>query len=217
MYRNRLVLIAAAATLGLALSGCTTTSGSHARPSYSSVPQPQATVSSSHPLAEEIAKNVLVTVYPGTQFTAKHGCGCSLKDDSKEELFTAGTPVMLVRITLTGTWGPAQGSSTTQDVSGLTLTGTKFEGRPENAVVDSRDGPTVAARLHLPWQPSGLFGSGAWTITDNKPVEFAVAWYVPAGVNRLDLVVNIPSEGHPTNLFIDIPATVLDLTVGHGE
>jgi hypothetical protein len=168
-------------------------------------------------LAEEIAKNVIVTAYLGTQFTAKHGCRCSLKDDSHEELFPAGTPVMLLKITLTGSWGPSQGTATTQDVTGLTLTGTKFEGRPENAVIDNTDGPAAATRLHLPWQGTGLFGARPWTITNNKPAAFAIAWYVPAGVTRLDLVVDIPSEGRPTNLFVDIPAPVLNLTATHGE
>jgi hypothetical protein len=211
--RTRLLAATAVAAI-LALTGCTATpagpSGSH---SFSSVPQSTPTsVSPTGPLAEEITKNVLVSVYPGTAFRAKHGCECSLKDDSHEELFPAGTTVMLVKITLTGTWGPSQGAETTQDVTGLTLTGTKFEGRPENAVIDTKDGPSAADRLHLPWQASGLFGTGAWTITNNEPVGFAVAWYVPAGVSQLHLVVTIPSEGRPTNLFVDIPAQVLALT-----
>jgi hypothetical protein len=219
MHRSTRFLTVAALAAVLALTGCAAApTGNHARQSFSSVPQTTPeTVSVARPLAEEIAKNVLVTVYQGAAFTAKHGCGCSLKDDSHEELFPAGTPVMLLKITLTGTWAPAQGATSTQDVTGLTLTGTKFDGRPENAVIDAKDGPAAAARLHLPWQAAGLFGTAPWTITNNKPVAFAVAWYVPAGVNRLDLVVNIPSEGRPTNLFVDVPARVLDLTTKSGE
>ncbi|MGN6759800.1 MAG: hypothetical protein ACTHJI_00520 [Leifsonia sp.] len=203
----------------LALTGCVA-GNSVTRPtsSYTTAPahEPRP-VSEKAPLAEEIVKYVLVTVYRGAQFTARHGCGCSLKDDPKEELFPAGTQVMLLRIQLTGTWAPVQGKSTTQDVTGLSLRGTRFEGRPEDAVQDVKDGPSAATRLHLGWQPSGIFDAKPWRITDSRPVSFAAAWYVPKGVSRLDLVVDIPSEGQPTELFIDLPQSVLGAGSSGGE
>ncbi|WP_460572966.1 hypothetical protein [Humibacter soli] len=168
-------------------------------------------------MAEEIARNVLVSVYYESTIRATHGCGCSLKGDKKEELFPAGTLVMAVKITLTGTWSPDQGNRTTQDVTGMTFTGTRFEGRPEAAVLATRDGAAIANKLHVPWMPQGLFDAGPWKITNNQPAAFAAAWYVPTGVNRLDLTVNIPSEKHPTNLFVDLPTAVLHATSPGGE
>lgn len=156
---------------------------------------------------------VWVAAYAGTQFRAQHGCGCTLKDDSNEELFPKGTAVVVLKITMTGLWKPAQGKQTTQTVTGATVSGTKFDGRPEDAVLDTKDGPRYAKKLGLPWLPSGLFHDDSeWTIHNNEPSAFAAAWYVPTGVDRLDLVVNIPSEGKPTEVFITLPSSVLKLS-----
>lgn len=177
------------------------------------VPQPTKTSTTSRPLGSGIVDTVMVTAYPGTQFTAAHGCGCTLKNDSKEELFPKGTAVMLLKITLTGVWKPAQGKQTTQTVTGASLSATKFDGRPENAVLDTEDGPAQADKLGLPWLPDDLFaGHRVWTIHNSEPTAFAAAWYVPQGVDRLQLIVNIPSEGQPTTVPVALPAAVLKLS-----
>lgn len=198
----------------LGLSGCAPQPEKPAPTTHlTTVPQPAKTSTTSTPLGSGIVDTVMVTAYPGTQFKAAHGCGCTLKNDSKEELFPNGTAVMLLKITLTGVWKPAQGKQTTQTVTGVSLSESKFDGRPENAVLDIKDGPRHAEKLGLPWLPAGLFaGKSAWTIQNDKPSAFAAAWYVPAGVNQLQLIVNIPSEGQPTTVTVTVPAEVLKLS-----
>jgi hypothetical protein len=175
-------------------------------------PRPTPTPESTYALGSDVVDTVVVTAYPGTQFNSKHGCGCKLKDDSTDELFPSGTPVVLLKITLTGAWKPSQGSQNTQDVTGASLSDTKFDGRPEKAVLDGKDGPAVAKHLGLPWLPEGLFaGESAWTIQNKQPSAFAAAWYVPKGVDHINLVVDIPSEGQPSELDVKLPDSVLDL------
>jgi len=215
-----LAALSAVLLAALALTGCAT-AAPPAKPAHSHlsvVPQPTATRSQVQPLDQEIVDTVWVIVYPGTQFRAAHGCGCTLKGDSSQELFPKGTPVVLLKIALSGAWKPSQGSATTQDVTGVNLTGTRFDGRPENAVLDTKDGPAAAKKLGLPWLPAGLFGSSTeWTIPNNKLRSFAAAWYLPAGVNRLLLTVDVPSEPEPNHLVINIPQAALALTEHGGE
>lgn len=101
------------------------------------------------PAAEGIVDTVYVQVFPGRTFKAKHGCRCTLPG-SKTELFPAGTPVVLIRFSLTGEWKPAQGSQTSQDVTGTTLNGTKFDGRPEPAVLTPPTDPPRPKQLTCP-------------------------------------------------------------------
>ena len=219
MHRRILQASAVAALSTLALCACSATSPNAAgssRGALTPVPVATSTAGPEHPLAEGMVKSVLVSVYPATVFRAEHGCSCSLKNDSHEELFPAGSPIVLFKVTLTGIWGPAQGTSKTQDVSGTTIARAQFEGRPDLAQLASTDGPPAAHRLHLPWLPSGAFHDTTWTITNNKPVAFTVGWYVPAGVDTLDLSVNLPSEGEPTTLAVKLPDEVLKLT-GAGD
>lgn len=169
------------------------------------------------PAASGIVDTVFVEVFPQAAFTSKHGCKCTLPR-STEELFPAGTPVLLVKITLTGAWKPSQGTQTSQDVTGTTLTGTKFDGRPEPAVLDTVDGPAAARAAGLPWLPSGLFhGMTDWTVPNDHGRSFAAAWYLPPGVDRLLLTVNVPSEGKPTLLFVPLPASTIRSTNTSGE
>ena len=58
---------------------------------------------------------------------------------------------------MTGKWMPSQGTQDFQNVTGTTLKGTQFDGRPEPAVLDTADGPAAAKAAGLPWLPSGLF------------------------------------------------------------
>jgi hypothetical protein len=170
------------------------------------------------PLATGIVDTVLVNVYAQSVFTAKTGCACKVSKSSDEEMFPKGTPVVMLRITLTGKWKPSQGDSTTQDVTGMSLKGTKFDGRPENAVVDTSDGPSAAAKEHLPWLPAGLFaGKATWTIPNDRVTPFVAAWYLPAGVDRLLLTVDVPSEKLPNDLTVDLTAEVVKRANKGGE
>lgn len=198
----------------LAICGCTAAprppQQDHA---FTTVPTPSVSApASTRPLASEFVDSVLVTVYPAGQFTSSVGCGCKINDKATEELFPAGTPVLVLRISLSGVWKPTQGDTTTQNVTGTTLTGTRFDGRPEAAVLDTTDGSRAAHRLGLPWLPAGLFaGHSTWTVPNKHERSFVAAWYVPQGVDRLLLKVDIPSEGKPTDLFVDLPDPVLKL------
>ena len=169
------------------------------------------------PAATGIVDTVLVDVYPGVTFKSTRGCGCTVPG-SKQEMFPAGTPAVLVKITLTGKWKPSQGSETTQDVSGLNLGDTKFDGRPERAVLDTADGPDAAADAGLPWLPDGLFaGHRDWTIPNDRSRSFAAVWYLPPGVDRLLLTVDIPSEGMPNDLIVPLPADAVRASNPGGE
>lgn len=169
------------------------------------------------PAASGIVDTVWIDVYPGPTFRSKHGCRCTLPGSS-EELFPAGTRVLLVKITLTGEWKPSQGTRTSQDVTGISLKGTKFDGRPEPAVLDTADGPAAAKGAGLSWLPRGLFrGKTDWTIPNNRSRSFAAAWYVPSGVDRLLLTVNVPAEGQPNLLFVPLPASATKTANSSGE
>jgi hypothetical protein len=182
------------------------------------VPTATPTKSPTVPLATGIVDTVLVNVYAQTVFTASTGCGCKVSKSSNEEMFPKGTPVVMLRITLTGKWKASQGDSKTQDVTGMSLRGTKFDGRPENAVVDSADGPKIAAKEHLPWLPAGLFaGRSTWTIPNDQETDFVAAWYLPSGVDRLLLTVDVPSEKLANDLTVDLPADVVKRANKSGE
>jgi hypothetical protein len=215
---KRLIAIAALFPF-LALTGCA--AGAPApKPSFTTVAPgtPTATPSSdATPAADGIVDTVYVQVFPGETFTAKHGCRCTLPD-SNQELFPMGTPVIFVKVTMTGEWKPSQGNQTYQDVTGTTLKGTQFDGRPEPAVLDTADGPAAAKAAGLAWLPSGLFRDrSTWTIPNDKERSFGAAWYLPAGVDRLLLTMNVPSEGQPLSLTVPLPTSATDAANASGE
>jgi hypothetical protein len=204
----------------LTLAGCAAPTEPSRHHGYTTVapatPEPTA-AADAMPAASGIVDTVWIDVYPGAAFTAKHGCHCTLPD-STQELFPAASPAVLIKVTLTGKWTPAQGNATTQDITGITLTGTKFDGRPEPAVLATADGPAAAKAAGLPWMPEGLFSGGAaWTIPNDKSTSFATAWYLPAGVDQLLLKVYIPAEGQANELTVPLPASVLRATGTEGE
>lgn len=213
-------MVAVAALLPcLALAGCGATAPTR-NPSFTTVaaatptatPSPGAT-----PAASGIVDTIYVQVFPGHTFQAKHGCKCTLPS-STQELFPAGTAVILMKFTMTGEWKPSQGNQTHQDVTGTTLKGSHFDGRPEPAVLDTSDGPAAAKAAGLAWLPSGLFHTkSTWTIPNNKQRSFAAAWYLPAGVDRLLLTMNIPSEGQPLHLTVPLPTSATDAADASGE
>jgi hypothetical protein len=191
----------------LALVGCVST-GPARNPSFTTVAPAIPTPTPSNaavPAADGIVDTVYVQVFPGRTFKSKHGCRCTLPD-STQELFPAGTPVVFMKLTMTGEWKPSQGNQTYQIVAGTTLKGTQFDGRPEPAVLDTVDGPAAAKATGLPWLPTGLFGSKTdWTVPNDKERSFAAAWYLPTGVDRLLLTVDVPSEGQPLHLVVPLP------------
>jgi len=202
----------------LAIAGCTSATPNH-DPSFTTVAPvaPTRTANPTKPIADGIVDTVWIQVFGGTTFNAKHGCKCTLPNTTAE-LFPAGTPVLLLNVTMTGEWKPSQGDQTTQDVTGTTLKGTRFDGRPEPAVLDTADGPAAAKAAGLPWLPTGLFhGQTDWTIPNNQDRSFAVAYYLPPGVDRLQLTVQVPSEGQPNVLFVTLPAAAVHVSTGSGE
>jgi len=215
-------LIALAALLPcVALVGCVSTTPTRST-SFTAVapakPAPTSTTAKdAMPAASGIVSSVWVDVYPGTTFKAKHGCRCTLPNSSSE-LFPEGTPVLLLKVTMTGKWIPSQGNQDFQDVTGATLKDTQFDGRPEPAVLDTADGPAAAKSAGLPWLPSGLFhDQSTWTIPNEKGRSFAAAYYVPAGVDQLELTVNIPSESKANILTVPLPASVTGAANTNGE
>jgi hypothetical protein len=215
---KRLIAIAALFPL-LALTGCAA-SAPAPKPSFTTVAPdtPAATPSSdANPAADGIVDTVYVQVFPGKTFKAKHGCRCTLPD-SNQELFPIGTPVLFVKFTMTGEWKPSQGNQTYQDVTGTTLKETQFDGRPEPAVLDVADGPAAAKAAGLAWLPSGLFRDrSTWTIPNDKERSFGAAWYLPAGVDRLLLTMNVPSEGQPLRLTVPLQASATGAANASGE
>lgn len=219
---KKLLICASVLVMCAGLAGCTSASPTPTSRSkrLTEVPKPPAspTAISTDPIASGIVDTVLVNVYEAKAFRATNGCGCTISKSSKEELFPKNTAVLMLRITLTGNWKPSQGKSTTQDVTGVNLKGTKFDGRPEEAVLDTADGPEEAASLDLPWLPAGLFkNSSQWLISNGQPSAFVAAWYVPQGVDRLLLTVDVPNEPFANKLAVDLPPDVITLISNGGE
>lgn len=202
----------------LALAGCVSTTPD-GNPAFTTV-APAAPTPTAHPatpIADGIVETVWIQVFGGTTFKAKHGCKCTLPNTTAE-LFPTGTPVLFLKITMTGEWKPSQGNQTSQDVTGTNLKGSQFDGRPEPAVLDTADGPGAAKAAELPWLPSGLFhGQTNWTIPNNQGRSFAAAYYLPPGVDRLQLTVNVPSEGQPNVLVVDLPEAAVRASTTSGE
>jgi hypothetical protein len=215
---NKKLTAVAALLLCLALVGCVSTAPDR-DPSFATVAPvaPTPSADPAMPIADGIVDTVWIQVFGGTTFTSKHGCKCTLLGTTAE-LFPAGAPVLFLKVTMTGVWKPAQGNQRTQDVTGTTLKGTQFDGRPEPAVLDTADGPVAAKAAGLPWLPNGLFhGRTDWRIPNNQGRSFAAAYYLPPGVDRLRLTVNVPAEGQPNVLFVTLPAAAVRASTGAGE
>jgi hypothetical protein len=126
--------------------------------------------------------------------------------------------VLLLKVTMTGKWIPSQGNQDFQDVTGASVTGAQFDGRPEPAVLAMADGPAAAKAAGLAWLLAGLFaGETTWAIPNEKGRSFAVAYYLPRGVDQLELMVNVPSEGMANVLTVPLPASAVEASNGKGE
>lgn len=198
--RTAAAVLAAAACAAL-LAGCAPTRPTP-RTSYTRVPTATPTepalstlVNPSGVMGGNINGAVAASVYPVEVLKATAGCSCSLKGGGSE-LFPKGAYVLLLRVDL------RSASDTEQlDAKGMTFDGTKYAGRPDLAVLDTRDGPEAAATAGLPWLPAGASsGTAQWALpTRNgaaESVSVAAAYYVPAGERELDLKVAVP--GHDT-------------------
>jgi hypothetical protein len=216
---NKKLIVFAALLPCLTLVGCAAAAPAR-NPSFTAVAPAKATPTPSSdamPAASGIVSSVWVDVYPGVTFKSKHGCRCTLPDSS-QELFPAGSPVLLLKVTMTGKWIPSQGNQDFQDITGASVTGAQFDGRPEPAVLDKPDGPAAATAARLAWLPAGLFADQTrWTIPNEKSRSFAVAYYLPRGVDQLELTVNVPSEGMANVLTVPLPASAVEASNGKGE
>jgi hypothetical protein len=66
--------------------------------------------------------------------------------------------------------------------------------------------------------PGGLFhGQTDWSIPTDQVRSFAAAYYLPSGVDRLQLSVKVPSEGQPNVLFVTLPEAAIRASTGSGE
>jgi hypothetical protein len=216
---NKKLIALAALAPCLALVGCADATPAR-NPSFTTVAPAKPTSTPAQdvmPAASGIVSSVWVDVYPDATFKAKHGCRCTLPNSSSE-LFPVGSPVLLLKVTMTGKWIPSQGNQDFQDVTGTSLKGTQFDGRPEPAVLDTADGPTAAKAAGLPWLASGLFhGRSSWTIPNEKGRSFAAAYYIPPGVDQLVLTVDVPSEGMANVLNVPLPASMTGASTEGGE
>jgi hypothetical protein len=120
--------------------------------------------------------DLTVNVYRFGTYTSTADSGFALPGQD-QDLFPAGTGVIALRFVVIGyvPFGQA-------DITGFTLQTSRFEGRPELAVLDQADGPAFAKTQGLPWLPGGLASP---LLENNVRNEFLAAWYVPPGATTL--------------------------------
>jgi hypothetical protein len=215
--RKRMRFLVAGVTVSLLLSGCAPLKTAP-DPNLTVIPtataSPVPTIDPNQPLVTGGTDQVQVNVSAQKLTKAKYGCGCHLTAGAPET-FPVGAPVILLRIDLAGIYSRV---TTTQVVTGLNLAGSKFGGRPDLAVIAAKDGQKQAAALGMAWLPTGLFkDQQTWTVVNQKfSPPFTVAYYLPAGVNELDLVVNVPTQtgvNAIANLTVPLPPAAIAMTV----
>lgn len=212
MRRSRWMTAAvtAVAAIGL-LASCSASDPAPKKtshPSYTAVPTATPTpvaqlINPEVPLGGGVNETVYANVFPVGVFRSTAGCGCTRTASSTQELFPKGTYAILLKVQL------RSGSDANQlDAKGLSFKGTKFEGRPEFAVMDTKDGQKLAAAHGLPWLPEGAFaGKDHWmlpTRNATNSIDVAVAYYLPPGEKALDLVVDVPGHDALT-VGLDLP------------
>jgi len=221
--RKRVWTLALGVAVTLLLAGCAPAGPHNSGPTGhltlipTATPSPGPSLDTATSLAVGVTEQIQVQVFAQTTFRAKHGCGCHLSKGARET-FPAGTPVILLRVGVAGIWDSSTPYS--QDVTGLNLDGTKFDGRPDLAVMAAQDGQKQATAAGLPWLPAGLFqGEQTWKVMNQKLSSFAVAYYVPEGVNQLKLTVNVPGQPSPNGsvtLGVPLPQAVIAMTIPNG-
>lgn len=153
--------------------------------------------------------NVYVDAVTALRATA--GCGCSLTRGGRE-LYPKGSYVIVLKAQLYSS------NAAALDAKGMTFQGTKYAGRADLAVLDTKDGPKAAAAAGLPWLPEGAWaGKAQWLLPggDNPPPTAAVAaaYYVPAGAVELDLKVSVPGQ-EPLTVQVAIPEALQQAAAG---
>ena len=214
-------LLVAAALVGIiaAIAGCSSPDGDQKpspEPSLTPIPteEPWETPGSPEALATSTEANGYWRVYEVVRYTAGTGCGCT-EVEGGPELFPAGSDAILLRLTFTPTWSPGQAADT-WTLPELKVVG-DFPAVEGLAVEESTEGPKRSKEAGIAWLPEGAFPSWPATVTNDVPVSFAVAYYLPIGAQRLDLTLT----GHYDPVEIDWPAepSVIEVPIavrGHG-
>lgn len=215
---RRLLVAAALAGIVAVTTGCATTDAAPSpSPSLTPIPtaEPWEEGGPVEPLELAALANGLWSVYEVVRYPAGTGCGCT-EPAGGAELFPAGSEAILLRLTFTPQWLPGQ-EGDTWTIPDLKLVG-DFPADDGLAVVEDTEGPQRAREAGLAWLPDGLFPNRPATVTNDVPVSFAVAYYVPTGAQRVDLTLT----GHyePTEVkwpakpsVIEVP---IDVRVDHG-
>lgn len=147
------------------------------------------------------AGNMLVKVFGVDAYEATKGCDCTLPN-KEGEAFPKGNEVRMYRIVLESEAYGADDPDE-QDLEGLEVTA-HFQGQEVLAVSDDNDGPVIAQNHGVPWKADGAFKGTDWSMPHETPTSFAVAYYVPAGENFLDLSVEIPSVDWTFDLTVPV-------------
>jgi hypothetical protein len=207
--------LAAAAVLAatLTVAGCTGPPG----PDESASPAPTHTPvetrvpverpGPTEPLAGFSLSSGRFDVYEVERYEAGFGCGCSVEDGGPE-LYPAGSEVILLRVTLTPHWSPRQGDRTTWTVPDLTMTA-EVAGVDGLAVLEEKEGPERAAAAGIPWMPEGLFPDGGGVVTNDVPVSWSAAYYLPPGAQKLRVFL----DGHYDPEELDWAARTSEIEV----
>lgn len=199
---RRLLVAAALAGVIAMVAGCASTDDTpnpSAEPSLTPIPTAEpweVTPGSTEPLVTFTAPVGHWQVYEVVRYTAGTGCGCT-EVEGGPELFPAGSEAILLRMTFTPTWDLGQiGDTWTIPKVELVADFPADEGL---AVEETAEGPERAKEAGIAWLPDGAFPSWPATVTNDVPISFAVAYYLPLGAQRLDLTLT----GHYDPVEID--------------
>lgn len=196
-----IIAVAVAAALGVGLTSCASSSEAQ-KPSasHSVIPKPTPTSTGPAQPADVASTSDLgIAVYDaGTYMTAQDSGYAAA--GSSTDAYPIHSRVQMVRVSLDGSSPAGE-----VDVTGLTVKDSQWEGDPNLAVLDTKEGPTHARSLGLPWMAEGAFDSTSkWKLTNHKLVNFLVAFYVPTSATVLHLVVDVPSQQVPITLNITL-------------
>jgi len=195
MFAGRKVAVAGVALAAvLLLGGCVPSTAAGPDTGFTRTPVPLPPVPTADPGSDTwvdrgASFDVTASVAVIGSYVSTVDSGYSFRGQNTDA-FPAGSRVIVVKIRLDGfvPFGQA-------DVTGLNLDATKFDGRPELAVLDTNEGASFASDNQTAWLPEGIFGDSGkpWLLGNHAPVEFAAAWYVPAGVTDLEIRLGIPA------------------------
>jgi hypothetical protein len=194
---------ASTAVAALMLAGCSAID-SHQVPDESSplTPIPIPTVVATqvdHKVDTTATLDLLVDAYDVGGFRSATDSGYVVQGQTNDA-FPRGTRVVAVRLVLDGFVPFGQ-----TDVTGTSLANSHWDGLPDLAVIDVKEGPAFATKAGVPWMPVNAFaGSSSWLLDNHKQVDFEVAFYVPPSGYLLDLQLDVPSQSVPLTLHIPV-------------